>query len=65
MNGKGHKVNMDKYGNEGFNKIVFDMLVKVVELEADWVISNSRHKDSPARFGVQMCDSQYAHFILL
>lgn len=63
--GKRHKVNMEEYGNEGFNKIVFDLLVKVIELEVEWVRKNSRCKDLPSRFGVQMCDSQYVHYLLL
>ncbi len=63
--GKQHIVNMEDYVDEGFNKIVFEMLTRVVDSEANWVRTNSRHRDSPARFGVQMCDSQYTHFTLL
>ena len=63
--GNSRSVNQEESGSEGFNSIIFSVLTRIRDLELDWVRSNSRNRASPARFGIQMCDSKFEDFTLL
>lgn len=65
LEGNPRSVDQDETGDEGFNSIIFSVLAHVRDVELDWVRSNSRNRASPARFGVQMCDSKFEDFALL
>lgn len=65
LQGNSRSVNQEETGDEGFNSIIFSLLVHIRDLQLDWVRSNSHNRVSPARFGVQMCDSKFEDFTLL
>jgi hypothetical protein len=65
LEGNSRSVNQEETGDESFNSIIFSLLTRIRDLELDWVRSNSRNRASPARFGVQMCDSKFEDFTLL
>lgn len=65
IDGDRHQINMEWEGNEGFNRIIYDLLERVCNEVLPWVVANSKNRENISRFGVQMCDSKYSSFTLL
>jgi len=65
LEGSAVRIEQDQFGDEGFNSIIFPVLLRVRDLEIDWVRANSRKREPTSRFGVQMCDSKFEEFSLL
>ena len=65
LHGEQHTQNMEFEGNEGFNKIIFELLDSICSEQLAWVASNSRNRESIARLGVQICDSEYEKWRLI
>jgi hypothetical protein len=60
-----HRTDMESLGNDGFNALIFPVLVKAQRAAIAWLASNARNMDQVTRFVVQICDSEYCNSLLV